>query len=304
MGKQRIHLGELLFLTCIIGSGAVIILMMGLVVMQLLVHAWPAIWRFGPAVLWTAKWQPEHQIFGLWPFIFATVSSSAIGVFLASVIGTATAIIISRIRIRWLRIFSSGLVQWLALIPSVVFGLWGIKFVAPMLSLLIGMQNITKRSMLVDVEGLFLTGLTLAAMLLPTIVAVTRETLIAVPQSLIEGALALGATVNEATIKVVLPYARRGIFGAVFLALGRALGETVAVVMVIGSQPKLAVTLFTKTDTLTSLLATKWNHMSGFYSQSILFEAGFLLFILTFIFYAVARIYVPRSITAARLQLW
>ncbi len=302
--QQRNNVGEMVFTTLVFGSAASVILLMGLIIVVLLVHALPAILRFGLAVLWTNQWLPIDQVFGMWPFIVGTVISSGIGVLFAAVVGTATAIVIVRIRLKWLRQLSAALVQWLSLIPSVVFGLWGIKFVAPILLQMLRSAPISAVSGSAEADGILLAGLTLAAMLLPTIVTVTRETLISVPPSIVDGALALGATLNEATLSIVIPYARRGIFSAILLALGRALGETIAVVMVIGSQPQLAYTLFTKTDTLTSVIATQWNHTQSVYGQSVLFEAGLLLFVLTFAFYTIARMYVPRSVAAARLQLW
>nr|WP_272879669.1 phosphate ABC transporter permease subunit PstC [Sulfoacidibacillus ferrooxidans] len=302
--QQRYGVGNILFVLLIAGSGAFVVLLMGVVLGELLIHAWPAMIKFGPSVLWATVWRPSDQLFGMWPWIEATVISSLIGVVLATVVGTATALVITRMRLRWLRRLSSALVQWLSLIPSVIFGLWGLTFIAPIVSLTMRHQSILLAVHHTDGEGLLLAGLTLGAMLIPTIVAVTRETLMAVPTSIVEGALALGLTINEATVEVILPYARRGIFGAVLLALGRALGETVAVVMVIGSEPQIATSLFSKTDTLTSVIATQWNHGHGQFSHSVLFEAGLLLYICTFIFYTVARMYVPKTLAAARLQLW
>jgi phosphate transport system permease protein len=193
-----------------------------------------------------------------------------------------------------------GIVELLAAVPSVVFGLWGIfslapalrHHVEPLLGALFGWSPLFKGPM--QGFGMLAGGLILAIMILPTVSSIAREVLIAVPNSIREGAIALGATRSEMIRMAVLPFARSGIAGAILLGLGRALGETMAVTMVIGNRPAIAVSLFAPGYTMASVIANEYTEATGNLYLSALTEIGLVLFGMTLVLNALARLLIWR----------
>jgi len=266
----------------------------------LLVNALPALKRFGPAFLWTSTWDPVAEVYGAAPMIFGTIVSSFVALLLAVPLALSVAILLTEFAPRWLRQPVAFLVELLAAIPSVVYGTWGIfvlipflrEHVVPPLKAVFGWTPF--------LQGVFygnslLAGsIILAIMIVPYIAAVSREVLLAVPTSQREAALAMGATRWEAVRSAVLPYGRAGLMGAVILGLGRALGETMAVTMVIGNRHDIGVSLLQPAYTMAAAIANEFSEATTSMYLSALFEVGLILFVLTVVVNAIARILIWR----------
>jgi phosphate transport system permease protein len=278
------------------------------IALEIGVAAWPALEAFGFGFLFSSDWDPPHQIFGAAPAIYGTIVSSIIALVIATPLALGVAIFLSEFAPPWLRQPVAFLVDLLAAIPSVVYGLWGIFVLQPLLRdhvmpFLSGLP-------LVGQSGLFEgpaygpsmlgAGLILAIMVLPFISAVSREVLLAVPRSQREAALALGATKWEMIADAVVPYARSGIIGGVILGLGRALGETMAVTMLIGNVHQISASLFAPGYTMASLIANEFAEATGDLHLSALMAVGGVLFALALSVNALARWLVWRVSREAR----
>lgn len=259
-----------------------------------------AIAHFGAAFLVTQTWDPVHQQFGALPYIFGTIVTSLIAIVLAFFVGVGGALFLTELSPKALTGPLSALVELLAAIPSVVYGLWGIFVLAPLL-------RTTVEPFLHDTLGfiplfsgpqiglgLLAGGVILAIMILPTVTAISRDVINAVPVEQREAALSLGATRWEIMGKVVLPYARSGIIGALILGLGRALGETIAVTMVIGGRPQITHQLFGLGYTIAAVIANEFAEATYQLYLSSLFELGLILLIITMILNIFARLLVWR----------
>lgn len=266
----------------------------------LLVNAIPAIGRFGASFLWTSTWDPVAEIYGAAPMIFGTLASSFLALLIAVPLALGVAIFLTEFSPRWLRQPVAFLVELLAAIPSVVYGLWGIfvlipflrTAVVPPLKAVLGWTPFFKGAFYGN--SLLAGGIILAIMIVPYIAAVSREVLLAVPTSQREAALAMGATRWEAVRSAVLPYGRAGLIGAVILGLGRALGETMAVTMVIGNRHDIGISLFQPAYTMAAAIANEFTEATTNMYLSALFEVGLILFVLTVVVNAVARILIWR----------
>jgi phosphate transport system permease protein len=252
--------------------------------------------KFGFAFLRTSVWDPNFDNFGALPFIFGTLVTSAVALLLAVPLGIGAAIFLAELAPARLSDTLEFFIDLLAAVPSVIYGLLGIFIVVPVMRDVI--QPFLKNTLgfLPFFKGPafgigFLTaGIVLAIMVIPYIISVSREILLSVPRDQREAALALGATRWESTWKVVVPFARTGIMGSIFLALARALGETMAVTMVIGNTPSIAASLFSPGDSIASVIANQFTEATGeLYTQSLI-ELGLVLFLLTFILNGLARI--------------
>src|SRR5665213_241237 len=255
-----------------------------------------ALQKFGWRFLVTNDWDPVNEVFGAVPFIFGTLVSSAIALLIAVPISIATAVYFTELAPQWLRQPLITFIELLAAVPSVILGLWGIFVMIPFLSATVfpGLQKwfgflpffkgpILGSSMLAG-------GIIVAIMIIPIITSVSREILRSVPRLQREAAYALGATRWEVTRIAVLSYAKNGIFGAVILGLGRALGETMAVTMVIGNSVQIAASLFKPGYTLASVIANEFNETTGNLYPSALFEIGFVLLGVTIVVNAAAQL--------------
>lgn len=268
---------------------------------SLLLQAWPALAQFGPAFLWTSTWNPVTNVFGVLPAIFGTVASSLLALIIAVPIGIGSAIFLVELAPDWLARPISLLIELLAAIPSVVIGLWGVLVMVPAIqpvetALGKALGFIPLFSGAPIGVGLLAAGLVLAVMILPILTAVIRDVLSAVPRAQREAMLSLGATQWETIVKAVLPYGQSGIVGAIILALGRALGETLAVTMVIGNTYQISPSLFAPATTLASLVASQFREADSIY-LSALIAAGVVLFAITIIVNALARLLVWRVTT-------
>ena len=266
----------------------------------LLVNALPAVRRFGPGFLWTSTWDPVAEVYGAAPMIFGTLASSFLALLIAVPLALGVAIFLTEFSPRWLRQPVAFLVELLAAIPSVVYGLWGIfvlipflrSYVVPPLKAVFGWTPFLQGAFYGN--SLLAGGIILAIMIVPYIAAVSREVLLAVPTSQREAALAMGATRWEAVRSAVLPYGRAGLIGAIILGLGRALGETMAVTMVIGNRHDIALSLLQPAYTMAAAIANEFSEATTSMYLSALFEVGLILFVLTVVVNAVARILIWR----------
>jgi len=266
----------------------------------LFVESLPALKKFGPSFLVTSTWDPVAEVYGAAPMIFGTLASSFLALLIAVPLALSVAILLTEFAPRWLRQPVAFLVELLAAIPSVVYGLWGIfvlipflrSYVVPPLKAVFGWMPFFKGVFYGN--SLLAGGIILAIMIVPYIAAVSREVLLAVPTSQREAALAMGATRWEAVRSAVLPYGRAGLIGAVILGLGRALGETMAVTMVIGNRHDIGLSLFQPAYTMAAAIANEFSEATTNMYLSALFEVGLILFVLTVVVNAVARILIWR----------
>jgi len=292
--------GDRLFRLLLAAMAAAVPLIMGALLIVLLAEGWPAIERFGLAFFGTSTWDPVARQFGVLPFIYGTLVSSALALSIAVPLGLGVAIFLAELAPRWLRAPVGFLVELLAAIPSVVFGLWGIFVLVPWVRTALTPALKTTLGFLPLFQGpplgigMLAAGVILAIMVVPFIVAVSTEVMRAVPTTQREAALALGATRWETTRRAVLPYARSGIAGAIFLALARALGETMAVTMVIGNVPQIKASLLAPAYTIPAVIANEFTEATYDLYVAALIYAGIVLFIVTVLVNVVARLLVAR----------
>lgn len=261
--------------------------------------AWPSIRATGVSFVTESVWDPSRGAFGALAFVWGTMLTSLLALALAVPVGLGVAVFLTDLGPRRLRRPVSSLVELLAAIPSVVYGLWAALVLAPLLRTtvepaLARLGGPLFRGPQVGF-GILCASLILAIMLLPTIASVSRHVLRAVPSELREGALALGATPWDVLRIVVVPHARHGIFGAILLGLGRAVGETMAVAAVVGSRADISTSLFAPGYTMSSVIANEFPVASSELHIAALAEVGLLLFVLTVAFNVAARVLVARS---------
>ena len=268
-----------------------------LIVVILLQQAAPAVMRFGLGFLTGVDWNPVTESFGALPAIFGTVTTSFLALVLALPIGVAVAVILAEQGQQAIRGLVGTGIELLAAIPSVVYGIWALYVLAPWtythieipVSEHLGFIHYLTQP---AVRGLFNAALVLAVMVLPTLTAVSRDVIRAVPRGLRENAVALGATWWETTWRVILPAARPGIFGATILALGRALGETIAVTMVIGNRYEIPPTIFSPAYTLASVIANEFTEATGTLYPAALIELGLILMLVALVVNLIALLLV------------
>jgi phosphate transport system permease protein len=271
--------------------------------------AWPAFARLGLSIVSSSSWDVAGGHFGAAPALFGTIVSSTVALIIATPLAIGVAIFLSEFSPAWLRTPVGFLVDLLAAIPSVVYGLWGIFVLIPLLReqvmpfLRDGLHLGATPFFTGPAYGpsMLAAGVILAIMALPYISAVSREVLLAVPRSQREAALALGATRWEMIRDAVIPYARSGIIGGIMLGLGRALGETMAVTMVIGNRPEISASLLAPGYTMASLIANEFSEATNDLHLSALMAVGATLFVITLIVNAVAR-WLVWSVSRARAK--
>ena len=255
----------------------------------------PSLERFGFGFLFGREWRPAQNEFGALPFIWGTVISSLLALIMAVPVSLGIAIFLVEQAPRKVARPIAFMVELLAAIPSVVYGLWGIFVLAPLIRNYIGPFLQDNFGWLPLFQGrltgigMLTAGIILALMITPIITAVVRDVLEAVPVTQREAALALGATRWETTV-IVLGNAASGIAGAIVLGLGRAIGETMAVTMVIGNSPQISMSLFEPANTIASLLAAKFAEATDRLYMSALIEIGLVLFLVTFVVNALAKL--------------
>ena len=268
----------------------------------LLNKAWPALSYQGVfSFLFTNDWNPSDAIFGAWPLVAGTLITAAIALVMGVPVAVATALFITELAPRRVRSPLVVLVELLAAVPSVVYGLWGIFVLIPRLKPAEQWFSDTFAFLpfvggTVAGPNYFIAGLILAIMILPIVSAISREVISTVPPDLKEAALALGATRWEMIRMAVLPYSRAGITGAAMLGLGRAIGETIAVTLVIGNSPTLGKQIFDQGYTLAAVIANEFGEAANDKLHAgALIAAGLVLFVLTLGINALARGLVRRA---------
>jgi phosphate transport system permease protein len=290
-------------LLCLAGALAVGVLL-ALVLWQLVKGSHLALQKFGWKFFTAKNWNPVTEEFGALPFIFGTIVSSIIALLIAVPLGVGTAIYLTDLAPMRLRQPLTSLIEMLAAVPSVVWGLWGLFVLMPILrgSVYPVIQKWLGFLPLFQGPiygiGLLTSGVILAIMILPIITSVSREVLRSVPNLQREAAYALGATRWEVTRIAVLSYARRGLFGAAVLGLGRAIGETMAVTMVIGNTPFVGASLFHPASTLASGIANEFTEATTDIYLSSLFELGLVLLGVTILVNILAQVMVRAFTTA------
>jgi phosphate transport system permease protein len=277
---------------------ACVLAVVAFILLQLIKGSDLSLHQFGWKFFVTSDWDPVNDSFGAVPFVYGTLVSSLVALIIAVPLSLGVAVFISEMCPRSLRGILSYLTELLAAIPSVIYGLWAIfiliplirKYVGPLLEKTFGWTGLFTGP--IYGVGMLTAGIILSIMIVPIISSITREILVAVPQPQREAALALGATRWEMIRVAVLRNARAGIFGAIILGLGRALGETMAVTMVIGNRPEIAKSLFAPGYTMASVIANEYSEATSDLYTSALIEIGLALFIVTIIVNILAQLLV------------
>lgn len=296
----EVNLGDRIFrlVTATFAAGAVLTL--AAMAIQMTRASALSLKQFGISYVFSSDWDPVRDAYGALPFVYGTVVSSLLALLIAVPISIGVAIYLAELAPAYIRRPLGFLVELLAAIPSVVYGLWGIFLLAPWLRDTVQPALIQSLGFLPLFKGvprgfgMLAGGLILAIMILPTIASVARDVMRAVPNTFREAALALGATRWETVRTAVLPSARSGIASAVVLGLGRALGETMAVTMVIGNRGEISSSLFAPSATMASVIANEYTEASGDLYLSALSELGLLLFAVTIVLNILARLLVSR----------
>ena len=296
---RRSH-GDRVFRSILTVAAVILPVVLALLIWQLWDEAHMAIGRFGIGFITTSTWDPVAERFGALPLIFGTMVSSAIALVIAVPLSLGVAIYLTEFAPNALRQPVAFVIGLLAAIPSVVYGLWGIFVLIPFLKSSVFPLLRDTLGFLPFFQGtiygpsMLAAGIILAIMVMPYIMSVAREVLLAVPNSQREAALALGATRWEAVTSAVLPYARSGIIGAVILGLGRALGETMAVTMLIGNRHEIAASLFAPGYTMAAAIANEFAEAVGDIHLSSLGYVALVLFAVTVVVNAGARLLIWR----------
>jgi len=283
-----------------VGLGLSVLALAGLLIYELIDKSWQSITEFGPGFITSTTWDPVAREFGAAPAIYGTIISSLIALVLAVPVSLGAAIFLSEIAPPWLRNPFSFLVEMLAALPSVVLGLWGIYILVPWVRDPVEKSLGSHLSFIPLFDGppfgfgMLAAGLILAIMVLPIITAISRDVMLAVPSSQREAMVALGATRWEVIAGAVLPYCRSGLVGAVILGLGRALGETMAVTMVIGKGYNITASLFQPASTAASAVASEFNEATYDLYISALVELALILLAITLLVNMIARLLVWR----------
>ena len=292
-GDSRV--ADYTFYLAMLGCALSVIGIVGLIVYELITKSNLSWHAFGLKFFFRSEWDPVNDQFGALPFVYGTLVSSALALLIAVPLAVGVAVYITEMSPRWLRGSLAFTTELLAAIPSVIYGLWAIfvlvpllrQYVQPWLAKYLGWTTLFEGPPYGI--GMLAAGIILAIMVVPIISSITREVMTAVPQQQREAVLALGATRWEMIRTGVLRNARAGIAGGVILGLGRALGETMAVTMVIGNRPEIAKSLFAPGYTMASVIANEFSEATGDLYLSALVEVGLALFIVTIIVNIVAQ---------------
>lgn len=298
---RREHLSNVIFKYFVFVFSALVVLLTLAFVFELVVNS-RLVWsKFGLAFLTSSVWDPVAERFGVLPFIYGTIVSSVLALFISVPLSIGSAIFLAELAPKKLSDICCFLIEILAAIPSVVLGLMGIfllvpavRYIEPFLNQYLGFIPFFKGAP----YGVCMlsASLILSIMILPYITSISREALLAVPKSLKEGLLALGATRWEMIKMVSIPYARSGIMASIFIAFGRALGETMAVTMVIGNTPKISLSLFDPSYSMASVIANELAEATSDMYIHALIATGLVLFCITILINAIARLVLHKCI--------
>ena len=298
--KNRLKPGDWIFTALTSLAALTVIIIIAGLFYVLISRAWPSISAFGLPFIWETTWDPPKETFGAGVFVVGTLLTTAGALVVATVVGVLVALFLVDVAPPRISRPVSYLVELLAAIPSVVYGLWGLfvfgvfirDVLGPFITGNFGWLPFLDGTPLIT--GLFSAMIILSIMILPTITAVSRDVIAAVPRSQREGIMALGATRWEMIRIAVIPYARSGILGAAILGLARAVGETLAVTLVIGNKVAIPHTIFDPTYTMASVIANQFTEVENEMHRAALLEVALLLLVITFLINVVARLLVWR----------
>jgi len=290
------HVSDRVFYLAMLGCGLSVLALVALIVYELISKSSLSLHAFGWRFFFDSEWDPVNEQFGAWPFVYGTLVSSALALLLAVPLAIGVGVFITEMCPRKLRGPLAFLTELLAAIPSVIYGLWAIfvlvpllrQYVEPFLTQCLGWTGLFGGP--AYGIGMLAAGVILAIMVVPIISSITREVMTAVPQQQREAVLALGATRWEMIRTGVLRNARAGIAGGVILGLGRALGETMAVTMVIGNRPEISRSLLAPGYTMASVIANEFSEATSDKYLSALVEVGLALFLVTIIVNILAQV--------------
>jgi phosphate transport system permease protein len=303
---RRVRAGDQIAYLLTLICAASIFLVTCLLVYELWINSGLARHKFGWSFITTQTWDPVKEDFGALPFMFGTVVTSTVALLISVPVGIGAAIFLSEMALPRISDTLTFLIELLAAVPSVIYGLLGIFLLVPVLESAVVPALKGVLGFLPLFSGPFYgvsllsAGIVLSLMIVPFIISVSREVLLSVPIEQREAALSLGSTRWETTWKVVVPYARRGIYGSIFLALARALGETMAVTMVIGNTPKIQSSLLAPGYSIAAVIANEFTEATSDLYINALIELGLVLFALTIIINALARLLILT--TGARIE--
>ena len=281
-------------------AACIVALVLIAVALSMLDLALPSVRALGFGFAFGTRWDPVHGELGALPFLFGTVVTSCLALLLAVPVAIGVALFLTDLGPPVLRRPVAALVELLAAVPGVVYGLWAAIVLAPLIRTTVEPALEERLGFLPIFRGphvgvgLLCASLVLAVMILPTVASMSREVLRAVPTELREGGLALGATRWDVVRRIVLPHARSGLFGAILLGFGRAVGETMAVAMVVGSRADITSSLFSPGYTMSSVIANEFAEATTTLHVAALAEIGLLLFAVTLAFNVAARLLVSR----------
>jgi phosphate transport system permease protein len=296
---DRLRLGDAVFRHLTRAAAIGVLLLLSGVIISLIDGSIPALKKFGFEFLISDRWNPVTEIFGALPAIYGTIVTSLIAMLIAVPVGLMIAFFLTELCPQWLRRPIGIAIELLAGIPSIIYGIWGLFMFAPFLQRTLQPFLIHSLGQVPGIGSLFAgppygigmltAGLILAIMVLPFVTSISRDVFEAVPPVLKEAAYGVGCTTWEVVRHVVLPYARVGVIGGVMLALGRALGETMAVTFVIGNAHRISVSLLAPGTTISASIANEFTEAASDLYTSALIALGLILFVITFIVLAVAR---------------
>ena len=296
-------LGDAIFRRLTFSAAIFVLLLLGAIIGSLIIGSYPALVKFGFGFLTSERWNTDQEIFGAFAPIYGTVISSFLAMLIAVPVGLGIAIFLTELCPQFLRRSIGVAIELLAGIPSIIYGIWGFFVLAPFLKehvmpgLIWFFAPIPVLNTLFAGPGyaasLFTASLILAIMVLPFITAISRDVFATVPPVLKEAAFGIGCTKWEVVKKIVVPYTRVGVVGGVMLGLGRALGETMAVTFVIGNSHKVTSSLFNPATTISATIANEFQESSGMFTSALL-ALGLMLFVITFIVLAAARLMLMR----------
>jgi phosphate transport system permease protein len=294
---QRLRSGDDIAYVITLTSALTILALTALLVFELYKNSAVPRHQFGWSFLVTSTWDPVAGQFGALPFIYGTVVTSALALFMAIPLGLGAAIFLAELAPSRISNALTFLIELLAAVPSVIFGLLGIFVLVPaLITLEPAIRSVLGWTPLFSGPfygvSMLSAGVVLTVMIIPFIISISREVILAVPAEQRDGALALGATKWETTWDVVIPFARQGIMGSIFLALARSLGETMAVTMVIGNDPAIHTSLFAPGYSIAAVIANEFAEATGDLYLGSLIELGLVLFGLTIVINGLARVLV------------
>ena len=297
--------GDIVFKWLTRSVAAFTFIVLAAIIVSLFVASWPTIAKFGASFLWSTNWDPPAEQFGALVSIWGTIATSIIALVIAVPLAFGIAMFLTELSPKWLKRPLGTMIELLAAVPSIVYGMWGLLVFAPVFAQyvqpLLG-NTLGQVPLLGDLFsgpplgiGLLAAGVILAFMILPFIAAVMRDVFDTTPAMLKESAYGVGATTSEVVWNIVLPYTKGGVIGGIMLGLGRALGETMAVTFVIGNTNAFqGFSLFNPGNSVTSLLANEFAEASPGLHTSALLELGLILFVITFFVLAGAKVMLGR----------